>query len=199
MFNSQLKAFSGLSSRHRNGCGAGLNLLFYPLCSVFYFQITTAVGDRLGRRLGGFYLAFFSDFLGTHLTRLAVQYELSFFWYIRVVFEWLFFFCFGRLVFVLLLLRSKLLLDYRRLLVFYVILLFYVYRGCLWFFRCEVWQTLIVLSRSDSGGSAGVQVASIMNFPRLGDLFVASELFFFWFACGDFAHFLHHSFVHFIN
>ena len=38
-----------------------------------------------------------------------------------------------------------------------------------------------------------------MNFPRLGDSFVASESFFFGFACGDFAHFLHHSFVHFIN
>ena len=67
------------------------------------------------------------------------------------------------------------------------------------FFLCELGQSLIVLSRSDSGGSAGAQVASIMNFPRLGDSFVASESFFFGFACGDFAHFLHHSFVHFIN
>ena len=75
----------------------------------------------------------------------------------------------------------------------------YVYRGCLGFFRCEVWLGLIVLSRSDSGRSAGAQVASLMNFPRLGDSFVASESFFFGFACGDFAHFLHHSFVHFIN
>jgi hypothetical protein len=66
-------------------------------------------------------------------------------------------------------------------------------------FWCEVWQGLIVLRRSDSGGSAGAQVASIMNFPRLGDSLVASESFFFGFACGDSAHFLHHCFVHFIN
>lgn len=90
-------------------------------------------------------------------------------------------------------------LDYRRLVVFYGILLFYVYRGCLGFFRCEVGQILIVLSRSDSGGSAGLQVTSIMNFPRLGDSFFASEFFFFGFTCGDFAHFMHHSFVRFIN
>lgn len=45
--------------------------------------------------------------------------------------------------------------------------------------RCEVWQSLIVLSRSDSGGSAEAQVASIMNFPRLGDSFLASKSFFF--------------------
>jgi hypothetical protein len=67
------------------------------------------------------------------------------------------------------------------------------------FFLCEVWQGLIVLIRSDSGVLAGAQVASIMNFPRLGDSFAASESFFFGFACGDFAHFLHHSFLHFIN
>jgi len=46
------------------------------------------------------------------------------------------------------------------------------------FFLCELGQSLIVLSRSDSGGSAGAQVASIINFPRLGDSFVASESFF---------------------
>ena len=45
-------------------------------------------------------------------------------------------------------------------------------------FRCEVWQSLIVLSRSYSGGSAGAEGASLMNFPRLGDSFVASESFF---------------------
>jgi hypothetical protein len=38
-----------------------------------------------------------------------------------------------------------------------------------------------------------------MNFRRFGDSFVASESFFFGFACGDFAHFIQHSFVHFIN
>ena len=46
-------------------------------------------------------------------------------------------------------------------------------------FWCEVWQGLIVLRRSDSGGSAGAQVASIMSFPRFGDSFVASASFFF--------------------
>ena len=46
-------------------------------------------------------------------------------------------------------------------------------------FMCEVWQGLIVLSRSDNAGSAEAQVASIMNFSRFGDSFVASESLFF--------------------
>ena len=48
--------------------------------------------------------------------------------------------------------------------------------------------------------SAGAEVASMINFPRLGDSFLASESFFFFgFNWGDGAHFFYHSFIHFIN
>ena len=48
--------------------------------------------------------------------------------------------------------------------------------------------------------SAGAQVASMISLPRLGDSFLASEsFFFFWFDWGDGAHFFDHALVDFIN